>query len=1217
MKGTYFLSMLAAALLGCGVAGANTDVDGTGSKSKLPEEYLGTNTAHASQGEAKVYGVESGGYEYLTMVYGGNSTFTCSNCTAEISGGNVMMLYGGSSGRDATENFVYMSGGNVAELHGAFGDGNVSNNIVIVTGGNIGAQSDYWLQRYAEQGFEPDYYDGVYGGYSWVTKRDISTVPESYVASNNAVHLVGSGFTGKINGKEYSNTASIVINSGVHGGYSSISEQQPWRVFDNSIDIYGTGISAKYMSDMQKLTFHIVGSQAEEPVPMITLTDELNLDGLLMEPLHLIGETVTDWEAFKGKTITLIYDENGIEMTPASTSYIAHLAEQDPRFSDAASLYSIRNAKNETVATGILSVTDDGKSLVLSDITPGAQRLASHYISPPHSTTTRGLAYNYGIMFTSTEGQHRKEVVRVESDYYGTPVPYGEHDAQVFLLYNLHTNTNCLQPEYVFETVNAESYELVVEGDYLQYTTIRNAVVANQPDPCSFLIHVASGYVAIEGLLVEAQGSTVEITAPDGIYFAALPHTDDSAKYYTGYSLYYYSDAEPGTNRFGTDTPFVLSSNGKITLGEKPQYGEGTHVLNGQWTINYSGCKGEDWDVDVLCKVVGGLNVTAREGGVNAGIVEGNATVEARDIYLTSLWNGNVSFRATESVTIMGVDTSGYVEVGGIGSARPEITVNGDLIAKEHVRLTGAEVEIGGGLCALNNDACIESTGGVGIGTFSETYPSTTSFIGGTLNVTAGGDVTIEGYIASTGTGKWKEDGTSGGIYDIRLQGAGIAAKDINSVDAAYLRGVDGDITINTYTGGSLKASANGDMFITSIASTGTGRWNEDGTAGGDCAIYLQGNSIDVKQYLSSNNAISLKSTGSDPDEAHIKIKGIMTTEASASLASTGYVGINSFIGGSINVSAGSDVSISGDIETTGPGKWNEDGTAGGGYTVRLQGAGIAAKVIDTDAAWLRSTDGDITFNFFSGDTLKASAAGDIAVGGNVRIKGEGESRISVAPDYTVQINGKLNVDKGTLNIMNITEAASLSVADVTIGNGAAIGVYTGENTQEANEGTLTIAADYTLTAGAGATLNANLVMESGSTLDVSAAEGNGGLLMGSTVTMSPGLVTLSDADMEAVEGLEFMQAYDLFSGVDSFSIGDTSYSEIRVMRDWVDASEVFDNDLFTFGEKKYFVFYTGANLGGQGDNVGTVYLMQVPEPATSTLGLLALAALAARRRRK
>ena len=1214
MKRTHFLSLLAAALLGCGVAGANTNVTGSASyksgKSDLPEEYLGTNTAHASQGKATVSGVEIGGYEYLTMVCGGNSTFTCSNCTAEISGGNVMMLYGGSSGRDATENFVYMSGGNVAELYGAFGCGEVSNNIVIVTGGNIGGNSDYWLKKGYDPGGDPDL-DGVYGGYSWVSERDMGK--ESYVASNNAVHLVGSGFTGEINGKEYSNTASIVINSGVHGGYSSISEQQPWRVFDNSIDIYGTGISAKYMSDMQKLTFHIVGSQAEESVPMITLTNELNLDELLMEPLHLMGETVTDWEAFKGKTITLIYDENGIEMTPASTSYIAHLAEQDPRFSDAASLYSIRNAKDETVATGILSVTDDGKSLVLSDITPGAQRLASHYISPPHSTTTRGLAYNFGIMFTSTEGQHRKEVVRVESDYYGTPVPYGEHDAQVFLLYNLHTNTNCLQPEYVFKTVNAESYELVVEGDYLQYTTIRNAVVANQPDPCSFLIHVASGYVAIEGLLVEAQGSTVEITAPDGIYFAALPHTDDLAKYYTGYSLYYYSDAEPGTNRFGTDTPLVLSSNGKITLGEKPQYGEGTHVLNGQWTINYTGSKGEDWDVDILCKVVGGLNVTAREGGVNAGIVEGNATVEARDIYLTSLWNGNVSFRATESVTIMGVDTSGYVEVGGIDSARPEITVNGDLIAKEHVRLTGAEVAIGGGLCALNNDACIESTGGVGIGTFSETYPSTTSFIGGTLNVTAGGDVAIEGYIASTGTGKWKEDGTSGGIYDIRLQGAGIAAKDINSVDAAYLRGVDGDITINTYTGGSLKASANGDMFITSIASTGTGRWNEDGTAGGDCAIYLQGNSIDIEQYLSSNNAISLKSTGSDPDEAHIKIKGIMTTKASASLASTGYVGINSFIGGSINVSAGSDVSISGDIETTGPGKWNEDGTAGGGYTVRLQGAGIAAIGIDTDAAWLRSTDGDITFYSFSGDTLKASAAGDIAVGGNVRIKGEGESRISVAPDYTVQINGKLNVDKGTLNIMNISEAANLSVADVTIGNGATMGVYTGE----ADEGTLTIAGNCTLTAGAGATLNANLVMEEGSTLDVSAARGGGGLLMGSAVTMSPGSVALSAADMAAVDNLGFMQAYDLFSGVDSFSIGGTAYSEITFSDEWVKAAEVFNNDLFQDGGKEYYLFYSGASQGGAGGNAGAVYLMQVPEPATSTLGLLALAALAARRRRK
>ena len=1154
MKGTYFLSMLAAALLGCGVAGANTNVTGSSSdRSKLPDEYFGLEDKYTCQGgEATVSAVESGGYDYLVMVGGGYSRFTCLSCTAEISGGNVMTLTGGQSDRDATGNIVYMSGGNVAELEGGWGCEIVSNNIVIVTGGNIGAQSDYWLQRYAEQGINPEHYDGVYGGYCWIMARDESRVPESYVTSNNAVHLVGRGFTGKINGVEYTNTAPIVVNSGIHGGYSSLSEKQPWRVFDNAIDIYGTGISANSMSDMQKLTFHLVSAQAEESVPMITLTDELKLDELLMEPLHLMGETVTDWEAFRDKTITLIYDENGIEMTPASTSYIAHLAELDSSFSDVASLYSIRNAKDETVATGILSVTDDGKSLVLSDITPGAQRLASHYISPPHSTTTRGLAYRSGeVMFTSDEGQHRRQEVRVESDYSGTPIPYGEHDAQVFLLDNLHTNTNCLRPKYVFQTVNAESYELVVEGDYLQYTTIRDAVVADQPDPCSLLIHVESGYVAIEGLLVEARGSKVEITAPDGIYFAALPHTDDPAKYYTGYSLYYYSDAEPGTNRFGTDTSFVLSSSGKITLGENPQYGEGTHVLNGQWTINYTGCKGEDWDVDNLCKVVGGLNVTAREGGVNAGIVQGNATVEARDIYLTSLWNGNVSFRATESVTIMGVDTSGYVEVGGIDSARPEISVNGELISQQHVQLTGKTVAIGGGLCALNNDACIESTGGVGIGTFSETYPSTSSFIGGTLNVTADGDVTIEGYIASTGTGKWKEDGTEGGIYDIRLQGAGIEAQNINSVDAAYLRSVDGDIAINTYTGGSLKASANGDMFITSIASTGTGRWNEDGTAGGDCAIYLQGNSIDIEQYLSSNNAISLESTDPDPDEAHIKIKGIMTTGASASLASTGYVGINSFIGASINISAGSDVFISGDVD----------------------------------------------------------------------ISGEGESRISVTPDYTVQINGKLDVDKGTLNIMNITEAASLSVADVTIGKGAAIGVYTGENTQEASEGTLTIAWNYTLTAGKDARLNANLVMEEGSTLDVSAAGGVGGLLMGSTVTLSTGM-TLNDYSADWATWKDGA-TYVLFTGVDGLDIGNGIMTGTLDYTQWVDAKEYFDN---IEESNRYFLCYGGApgqNAQGvltavnNGSNVGMVYIMAMPEPTTSTLSLLALAALGARRRRQ
>ena len=213
---------------------------------------------------------------------------------------------------------------------------------------------------------------------------------------------------------------------------------------------------------------------------------------------------------------------------------------------------------------------------------------------------------------------------------------------------------------------------------------------------------------------------------------------------------------------------------------------------------------------------------------------------------------------------------------------------------------------------------------------------------------------------------------------------------------------------------------------------------------------------------------------------------------------------------------------------------------------------------------------------------------------------------------------GSVVVQSGTLNVMN---APSLdNMADVTINSGT-LGVYKGGTTGEANEGTLTITGGHTLTAGMGATLNANLVMEGGATLDVSAMAGLGGLQMGSTVTLTPGLVLLSDEDMDAVGALGFMGKYDLFNSVDGLSLDGTSnfLTELGLADNWVKAADVFANDLFKEAEKEYYVFYSGANqAGGNGGNVGTVYIMQmqIPEPTTGTLSLLALAALAARRRK-
>ncbi len=272
------------------------------------------------------------------------------------------------------------------------------------------------------------------------------------------------------------------------------------------------------------------------------------------------------------------------------------------------------------------------------------------------------------------------------------------------------------------------------------------------------------------------------------------------------------------------------------------------------------------------------------------------------------------------------------------------------------------------------------------------------------------------------------------------------------------------------------------------------------------------------------------------------------------------------------------------------------------------------------------------------GAAVQLESGARLGLGNDTRVEGTVGGRgtivkengaIASATGSTATITGSMKdfkgtvvVQSGTLNLMNIAEAAQLNEVDIAINSGT-LGVYKGDTAAAANEGTLTISNGHTLTAGQEALLNADLVMGFGAegfaTLDVHAMAGLGGLQMGSSVTLNPGLVLLSAEDMDAVNGLRYMGKYDLFHGVDGLSLeGTPDFLSVLGLADkWVKAADVFANDLFKEAEDQYYVFYSGATqAGGAGGNVGTVYLMQVPEPTTSTLSLLAPAALAARRRK-
>jgi hypothetical protein len=108
----------------------------------------------------------------------------------------------------------------------------------------------------------------------------------------------------------------------------------------------------------------------------------------------------------------------------------------------------------------------------------------------------------------------------------------------------------------------------------------------------------------------------------------------------------------------------------------------------------------------------------------------------------------------------------------------------------------------------------------------------------------------------------------------------------------------------------------------------------------------------------------------------------------------------------------------------------------------------------------------------------------------------------------------------------------------------------------------------------------------------------NGSLTFGGTISMGDNLLAIVN------EMNSWGESVTLFTGLtDVLNLpASGSATESRVL-----ASEVFGN----VNNNQVYISYQVI------DNVGSLMVIHVPEPTTATLSLLALAALAARRRRK
>ena len=583
---------------------------------------------------------------------------------------------------------------------------------------------------------------------------------------------------------------------------------------------------------------------------------------------------------------------------------------------------------------------------------------------------------------------------------------------------------------------------------------------------------------------------------------------------------------------------------------------------------------------------------------LKAGRLTGEGTLTAGDS-ATLTFNGGVSEKEPDAVSgtvNLEIADGGTVNVnGGTGNVLQDITLReggelnfgagtstsiaGNLVLDGTLTNNGAlSIESG----SVSQDACGTITGG-GQTTLHGTIANTGTLVMDNANLTGEENAVITGNVVING-------GTFSGNMTLGSVGSTITVTDVFNVaaDASYT--VDGHMVLDDLApswiwmdGAEYDKENNGFIAFAFITI-----YNTDSEE--DPLVFSEGSSVTYKGISGTVFGGEFEIDASDYTTFHVN-----TSDRGLELYSTAKIAAE-------NASRGDDFK-------------NVRLAAGTGFKMDSEGALGKVTVDEGEEAAVLAVS-------------NAAAIDAVEMGADLTITGEASLQIGsvqAAASETLTVNGPAVTVTGDMNnfngsvdvqsgIMEIMNAASVDVKDVTIGANATLGVYSNATVAEADEGTLTIKNTQRLTAGKNAKLNANLVMESGSTLDVSAT-GGAGLLMGSSVTLNPG-VTLSAGDMAAITALGFMDQYTLFTGVDAFSYDGTAPASTPIALDsetWVKASELFSNSEFT-GGKDYYVFYSGVQ---NGSNVGAVYVMLLPEPTTGTLSLLALAALAARRRRR
>lgn len=376
-----------------------------------------------------------------------------------------------------------------------------------------------------------------------------------------------------------------------------------------------------------------------------------------------------------------------------------------------------------------------------------------------------------------------------------------------------------------------------------------------------------------------------------------------------------------------------------------------------------------------------------------------------------------------------------------------------------------------------------------------------------------------------------------------------------------------------------LSVEENARLDITAI--TGTGNLSVDIEKNGELYLQHKDGNNNIATLTGSGN---LTLASSDSDTRTTYIKGGSNYSGTVKVQSLG-------TGNRIDLDVASNTALANAVVELGGGANDKSNNT---TNLVLGGSAVSVKGIK-DAADRKSAGDVIIRTHTVPSTLTINTAGNdyttkSGVKEHISLVKSGEGKQSFSGDMG-NFNKAITVNEGTLEFLK--ESTTLNVTALTVAGG-----------NLTVKGTVNTSDTLSYTSGK---IDANLNVKDSTVLTL-----NGTVDMTGTLTLGNSL-TLNGSKITEILALTEGGRVDLFSGVSTLILGGTNYL----------AGALTEDNGLAFGDCFSYTAPMSATSGGDiylgFDANGMVYagMRNIPEPTTATLSLLALAALAARRRRK